>query len=97
MAKFQPGQSGNPKGRKPRAVEEAYLKAVVRTMPQKDWKQVLERVKQLAMRGERWAVEFYADRIIGKPVQPVANDHSGEVTFNVNYADEVHDNPTETP
>lgn len=94
---FKPGQSGNPKGRSKRPVEEAYLKAVVKSMPKARWSKVLDRVGLLAERGERWAVEFYADRIMGKPVQPVNTDHSGEITFNVNYADELSDNPTETP
>lgn len=97
MAQWVKGQSGNPAGRKPRATEEAYLKAVVKSMPRKDWLVVLAKVKQLAMRGERWAVEFYADRIIGKPVQPVNADLSGNVNFHVTYADELHDNSTETP
>ena len=50
-------------------------------MPKKDWEKVLEKVKQLAMRGERWAVEFYADRLIGKPVSPL--EISGQVEFGV--------------
>jgi len=65
---FKPGQSGNPAGRKPRPIEEKYLKAVAKSMPAKDWALVLEQVKRLALRGERWAVEFYADRLMGKPV-----------------------------
>lgn len=93
---FTKGQSGNPKGRRPRAAEEAYLKAVVRVMPQKDWKLVLEKVKSLAIRGERWAVEFYADRIMGKPVQQMDMDHTGDIRFIVEY-DGLSDNPTETP
>jgi hypothetical protein len=47
-------------------------------MPQRDWKVVLEKVKQLAMRGERWAVEFYADRLMGKPKQAVDVTSGGE-------------------
>ena len=94
QGKFAKGNPGSP-GRKPRAVEEAYLKAIVRAMPQKDWRVVLEKVKQLAMRGERWAVEFYADRLMGKPVQAVTAEHSGDVRFVVEYADGLPDNPTE--
>lgn len=66
---FTKGQSGNPKGRRTRPAEERYLKAVIKSMSPDDWNKVLDRVKLLAMRGERWAVEFYADRIIGKPLQ----------------------------
>lgn len=85
QGQFQPGQSGNPSGRKPRAVEEKYLKAVAKSMPAKDWALVLEKVKQLAMRGERWAVEFYADRLIGKPTNPV--EVTGEIEFGVKPVD----------
>lgn len=82
---FKPGQSGNPAGRKKRTVEEKYLQAVVKSMPAKDWELVLEKVKQLAMRGERWAVEFYADRLIGKPTNPV--EVTGEIEFGVKPVD----------
>ena len=85
---FVKGQSGNPKGRKPRPAEEKYLRMVIRTMPQKDWRLVLEKVKVLALRGERWAVEFYADRLMGKPTQPVNAEHSGEVTIRIVRDDE---------
>jgi len=87
---FVKGQSGNPKGRNSRPVEEKYLKQVVRTMPQKDWKQVLEKVKALALRGERWAVEFYADRILGKPTQAMDVTSNGETIHAVGFdADKV--------
>jgi len=65
---FKSGNPGGP-GRPKRSVEDRYLKAVIKSMPADDWLKVLDRVKLLAMRGERWAVEFYADRIIGKPLQ----------------------------
>ena len=75
--KFTLGNKASP-GRPKKSAEEKYLKMVVTAMPQKDWRLVLERVKQLAMRGERWAVEFYADRIIGKPQQAVDLTSKGE-------------------
>lgn len=87
---FQPGQSGNPKGRAPRAAEEKYLRMIVKTMPQKDWRLVLEKVKALALRGERWAVEFYADRILGKPTQAMDVTSNGETIHAVGFdADKV--------
>lgn len=82
---FKPGQSGNPAGRKPRPVEEKYLKAVIKSMPANDWALVLEQVKRLALRGERWAVEFYADRLIGKPTNPI--EVTGEIEFGVKPVD----------
>ena len=85
QGQFQPGQSGNPKGRNPRPIEEKYLKMVARTMPQKDWRQVLEKVKALALRGERWAVEFYADRIMGKPAQSMDITSNGESIKTVGF------------
>jgi len=87
MTQFKKGNPGGP-GRPKRSAEEKYLQAVVRSMPQKDWKEILEKVKTLAMRGERWAVEFYADRLMGKPAQPVNAEHSGEVTIRIVRDDE---------
>ena len=84
MTQFKQGNPGGP-GRPSRASEEKYLKAVVRAMPQKDWKTILEKVKALAMRGERWAVEFYADRIMGKPAQAIDVTSNGESIKTVGF------------
>ena len=88
---FIKGQSGNPKGRNPRPAEEAYLKAVVKAMPKTRWASVLNRVATLAERGERWAVEFYADRIMGKPIQQVEASHTGEQKIIVEYVNPITD------
>lgn len=94
--KFIKGNKASP-GRKPKPIEEKYLQILIRSVPQNKWRAIIAKVVVLAERGERWAVEFLADRIIGKPVQPVNAEHSGDVTFVVQYADGISDNPTETP
>ena len=75
--KFIKGNKASP-GRKPRAVEEKYLEILVKSVPQKKWRAIIAKVTVLAERGERWAVEFLADRIIGKPKQSVDVTTDGE-------------------
>ena len=65
------GQSGNPAGRKPKAVEEKYLQLTVRACSLTQWRKIVKKVIEKAERGERWAVEFLADRLMGKARQPV--------------------------
>ena len=74
---FQPGQSGNPKGR-PR--KEFAIAEILREIGEskhggKTKRQlVLEKVYELALKGVPWAVEFIADRTEGKALERVQTD-----------------------
>lgn len=69
---FKPGQSGNPKGRKPKAVEVSELQRLVK------WAQangipdlVLAKIGELIDQGDKWALQWFADRYW--PAQAVSN------------------------
>jgi hypothetical protein len=76
---WEKGQSGNPKGRK--ANDRCLTRVLRQGLKQKDADGnrnidvIAEKVMSLARQGERWAVEFIAERVEGKPVQ--ALEHSG--------------------
>ena len=75
--RFIKGNKASP-GRKPKAVEEKYLKILLRSVSQNKWRAIISKVVLLAERGEGWAVEFLADRIIGKPAQSLDITTKGE-------------------
>lgn len=77
---FQKGQSGNPGGRsKEKAFADAVRLAVHRvdeSDPEKRKKLILlaERLVELALAGEGWAMQQIADRLDGKPAQEATVD-----------------------
>jgi len=85
--RFQPGQSGNPKGRPRNAkgVKELLAKIGREKVDGKNGKrktrfeEVLRQVYSAAEDGEAWAVQFIADRTEGKVPQAVQVDSKTEV------------------
>ena len=76
---WKKGESGNPGGRSERVVAEAIRAAVNAIDPVTKRKRLLaiaEKVVDLAVAGENWAVQMVADRLDGKPHQ--------ESTVNIN-------------
>lgn len=97
MAKFQPGQSGNPGGR-PRSQLNALLSEYLRGRDRKDKKEreqkLVEKIFELAMAGDMRAAALIWDRMEGKgsePADPIAN---GPLRF-VLYDPEKHGKPGE--
>jgi hypothetical protein len=69
---FEKGHSGNPLGSNTRR---PFIAALTRAIAQDDGKrlrQVAERLIDLAVAGEAWAVKELADRVDGKPIQTQA-------------------------
>jgi hypothetical protein len=76
---FKKGQSGNPKGRKPREVEKDYLARLRACVTPPDWNAIIDRAVVDAKRGDTAARKFLADYLIGVPVQKIeATGKNGE-------------------
>ena len=67
MAKWQPGQSGNPRGRTPGTGKTAQLRALL----EPDLPNLLQRLVDAAMDGDMQAMRIIIDRTI-PPLKPVA-------------------------
>ena len=93
---FEKGQSGNPKGRPRKAVEEKYLKKISSSVTLTEWRDIVKKAVQQAQKGDARARQWLADYLVGKPVQGVELDQIGEILFRVEYANDS-DNPTKTP
>ena len=74
---FKPGQSGNPKGRakKGNAIADILNELLEKKKDGKTVRtQILEKVTTMALSGDRWAVEFLADRTEGKALERVQKE-----------------------
>ena len=56
-------------GRPSRSVEETYLRAIKDAMPPKRWFDCLQTYAALAEAGDRYALRFFADYLLGKPLE----------------------------
>ena len=79
---WQPGESGNPKGRPKKPFAEVLNRAIA----QEDSKRLRECVEKLldaAAKGEPWALAMVADRLDGKPKQQteLTGEDGGPVAF----------------
>lgn len=97
MAKFQPGQSGNPAGRPKRSVEEKYLKKISSSVTLTEWREIVKKAVEQAKRGDAKARQWLSDYLVGKPVQGVDLTSDNIVRFLVEYeSDGLQDNTTQT-
>lgn len=79
---WQPGQSGNPKGRGPKLIEEAYVRAVVEAFTPEE---VMEHLRWCVEQGKRQSstkvvlasIELIVAYAAGKPVQRVVSTTNG--------------------
>ena len=77
IAKGHKGAGGRP----PRAVEEAYLETVQMVMPTDRWQKCCEAYAVKAIAGDRYAFAFFANYLMGKPVE--YKELAGEVVLRV--------------
>jgi len=72
---FKPGVSGNPKGRPKKDLAISDILRNIANEVGEDGKEkkqaMLEKVINKALEGDKWAIEFYADRTEGKPKQSI--------------------------
>lgn len=62
------GVSGNPSGRKPRAVEEKFTKRMASRVKLADWDEIIDTAVKLAKRGDPSARKWLSDYLMGTPV-----------------------------
>ena len=79
--RFAPGNianpGGRPKGRSTAAILRKLYDAANELEPDKsNHEVVMEKVVAMALNGERWAIDFIADRTEGKPVQHNINENT---------------------
>lgn len=85
MAKFQPGTSGNPAGRKPRVVEDAERSLVGRVFDDAAEMRAIAAMAALACEGDVAAFKALMERKHGKVKDVVEKDI--ETIIRVEYAD----------
>lgn len=66
---FKPGQTGNPKGRPKKSVEEKYSKAVYAAIKPEDLKEIITMISKAAKRGDVQAAKLLLSYVVGMPVQ----------------------------
>lgn len=93
---FVKGNPGGP-GRPRKSVEEKYLKKFSSSVTLTEWREIIKKAVQQAQKGDARARQWLADYLVGKPIQAIDLEHDGEIRFLVEYADGLHNNPTETP
>jgi hypothetical protein len=66
---FKKGQSGNPKGRRPKEREVEYTNIIQSSCSPSDWKTIVNKAVEQAKRGDEKARKWLSDNLIGLPVQ----------------------------
>ena len=96
--RFAPGVSGNPKGRKPREIERAYLDIVRKVVTDKVFEEGVEVAVAQFLNGDPVARKWLSDILLGTPLQRIeASGVNGlplQTKIIIQYAD---NNFAETP
>jgi hypothetical protein len=66
---FKKGQSGNPKGRRPKEREVEYSNIIQSNCSPSDWKMIVAKAVEQAKRGDEKARKWLSDNLVGLPVQ----------------------------
>lgn len=90
MGRFIKGVSGNPRGRLPRQTEERYLEVTFDKVSPEQWGEVVEKVFELAKKGDMRAVEWLGRHFMGDPVQvhQYLSASRQEIIISVRFGDE---------
>lgn len=72
--RFIKGTVPNPKGRPPKVVEESYKQLLMAAVTPEAWKSIIGMAVSQAIQGDAKARDFIAERILGKPNQPISGE-----------------------
>ncbi len=80
--RFLPGHTGGP-GRPKQTHDPAYRTIVEEVVSHEDWRAILEKLKQSALRGDREALKFLAGYLLGRPglAEPSEDDTASSFTM----------------
>ncbi len=71
-----PGEVRNPKGRPTKEREEKYLDVTLTAVTFEDWKKIVHKARDQALKGDAVARKWLSDYLIGPPVQ--RQEHTGK-------------------
>lgn len=71
---FEKGQSGNPKGRPKRLIEEKFLKKISSSVTITEWREIIKKAVDQAKRGDPRARQWLSEYLVGKPIQGIDLD-----------------------
>jgi len=92
---WQPGQTGNPNGRPPKVkcLTDLLRKRLAKkgANGKTNLEIITNKVLELALNGERWAVELIYDRIEGKPRQALELSGDARLAFTLDLGEKNDD------
>ncbi len=93
------GQSANPKGRPSKARETRFLEITQQTVTFEDWRQIVEKAKDQAKRGDAVARKWLGDYLQGAPVQrqEVTGADGRDITVALKWVDGQDDGYSPEP
>jgi hypothetical protein len=68
--RFLPGNKFA-KGRPPKKYEIELYESFNKVVTKEDWEEIIRIAVKQAKRGDKWARDFLADRVLGKPMQSI--------------------------
>lgn len=78
--RFVKGKSGNPNGRpKKKEFEKDYLEVTIDAVALTDWKDIVIKAKNQAIKGDGVARKWLADHLLGLPTQNIDMKHKGKI------------------
>jgi len=86
---FQKGISGNPGGRATRYREDRYREITLNTITFDDWRRIVLKARDQALKGDAVARKWLADYLIGLPIQKqeITGADGNGLKIIVEYAD----------
>ena len=87
--RFIKGSTGNTRGRMPKEREIKFYEVTLSAVTFDDWREIINKAKDQAKRGDAVARKFLADYLMGPPVQKseIAGKDGGPIRYKVTLED----------